>query len=110
MAYPGDHLPLIGIYSLPVSERSHPLRAPPPFDICLSDRSRREAFKAALEAEVLPTLDPDELLAHLRERSVLAARQAFFRRSRVKGWSPLCDVLTLNLLMVVNLQVVNLQR
>ena len=104
LSYPGDHLPLIGLYDFPVNVRTTRLVALPPFDIRLTDSPRCAAFKAALLAEPIPPQAPDELLSFLSEITVKTAHAIFKRKLHSQGWSPLCDILTLNLHMVVRLQ------
>ena len=101
---PGDHLPLLGLYALPHRERKEHLVSLPPFDIRLTDIPRCAAFKAALSVESIPSHAPEELLAYLGELTVKIARAVFKRRSHSQGWSPLCDILTVNLHMVIRLQ------
>ena len=104
LPYPGDHLPLLGLYDLPRGARISRLAPLPPFDIRLSDVPRCAAFKAALMSEPIPSLAPEDMLVYLGELTVRIARATFKRKPRSQGWSPLCDILTVNLHMVIRLQ------
>ena len=44
------------------------------------------------------------MLVYLGELTVRIARATFTRKPRSQGWSPLCDILTVNLHMVIRLQ------